>query len=138
MKLTRILVILSLFLSNVALANHMDQKTINDRTAPVGKIYKAGDKVPTPVVVVEAAPAEPRTDEQVVTAHCAMCHGNAGVGAPVIGVAADWAPRAAKGIDLLLQHATSGFNAMPPKGMCADCSADELKGAIEYMLSKSK
>jgi len=26
---------------------------------------------------------------------------------------------------------------MPAKGTCGDCSEDELKAAIEYMLSKS-
>ena len=50
---------------------------------------------------------------------------------------AAWEPRAAKGIDGLLTTANSGLNAMPPKGTCADCSDDELKGAIEYMLSQA-
>ena len=52
--------------------------------------------------------------------------------------AAAWAPRIAKGIDALLVSATNGLNAMPPKGLCMDCSEDELKGAIEYMISNSQ
>jgi cytochrome c5 len=54
-----------------------------------------------------------------------------------VGDSAAWGPRAAQGIDTLLTHATNGLNAMPPKGTCADCSGDELKNAIEYMLSQS-
>ena len=37
------------------------------------------------------------------------------------------------GLDGLLAKAITGLNAMPPKGTCADCSDDELKGAIEKM-----
>ncbi|MGB5729137.1 MAG: c-type cytochrome [Thiogranum sp.] len=37
----------------------------------------------------------------------------------------------------MLATAVSGLNAMPPKGTCADCSDEELKAAIEYMLSQS-
>ena len=32
-----------------------------------------------------------------------------------------------------LAKAITGINAMPPKGTCADCSDDELKGAIQKM-----
>ncbi len=140
MKLNKCLFLLltSFLLSNMAMATHLDKKTIEERTAPVGKIYIKGDKLPTPVVAIEAVKAEPRSGESLVTAKCSMCHANAGVGAPLIGHAKDWEARAAKGIDALLTSATKGLNAMPPMGMCTDCSSDELKGAIEYMLSKSQ
>jgi cytochrome c5 len=38
----------------------------------------------------------------------------------------------------LLHSAINGKNAMPPRGTCATCSDDELKAAIEYMVSQSK
>jgi cytochrome c5 len=38
----------------------------------------------------------------------------------------------------LFEHAIKGFNSMPPKGTCADCSDDEIKGAVKYMVDKSK
>ena len=37
------------------------------------------------------------------------------------------------GLDGILAKAITGINAMPPKGTCADCSDDELKGAIKEM-----
>ena len=39
----------------------------------------------------------------------------------------------AKGMDALVEAVENGLNAMPPKGMCFDCSADEYKALIEYM-----
>lgn len=64
---------------------------------------------------------------------CAVCHGSGAAGAPKMGNAEQWAPRLEKGLDTLVEHAKNGFNAMPPKGMCFDCSDDEFKALIEYM-----
>ncbi len=64
---------------------------------------------------------------------CAMCHASGAAGAPKTGSADDWAPRMKKGMDTLVASATNGLNAMPPKGMCFDCSADDFKALIEYM-----
>jgi cytochrome c5 len=41
--------------------------------------------------------------------------------------------RMEKGMETLVKHADEGFNTMPPKGLCFDCSADEFKALIEYM-----
>ena len=64
---------------------------------------------------------------------CAICHASGTAGAPKTGNAAEWAPRLEKGMDALLQSANNGLNAMPPKGMCFDCSNDDFKALIEYM-----
>ena len=56
-----------------------------------------------------------------------------------MGDAAAWKPRLdAKGKDGLYKSAVGGFNGMPAKGLCFACSDDELKGAVDYMLDKSK
>jgi cytochrome c5 len=41
-------------------------------------------------------------------------------------------------MDALLQSALHGIpgTAMPPKGTCAPCSEEELKAAVEYMVSE--
>lgn len=64
---------------------------------------------------------------------CAACHATGAANAPKTGVEADWAPRMEKGMDTLVASVTNGMGAMPPKGMCYDCSADEYKALIEYM-----
>ncbi len=67
---------------------------------------------------------------------CVACH-SAGAAAamksPLVHDAAQWAPRLAKGMDALVTSVTNGLNAMPPKGMCNDCSATDFKAAIEFM-----
>ena len=42
------------------------------------------------------------------------------------------------GVDAMLAVAIKGKGAMPPKGACAACTDDDLKAAIEYMVSQSK
>jgi cytochrome c5 len=84
------------------------------------------------------AAAGPRSGEDVYNAHCAACHATGAAGAPKHGDKAAWAPRVAQGMDTLLMHATNGLKMMPPKGTCAECSEEELKGAIEYILSTTE
>jgi cytochrome c5 len=36
-------------------------------------------------------------------------------------------------METVLKHAVEGFNAMPPKGTCSDCSEEEIQAAINYM-----
>ncbi|WP_137170411.1 cytochrome c5 family protein [Marinomonas sp. FW-1] len=78
-----------------------------------------------------------RSGETLYNRFCIACHMNGVAGAPKMGHAEDWQPRIEKGIDTLLKDATSGYKAMPPKGLCFDCSEDELRDAIQYMIDKS-
>jgi cytochrome c5 len=64
---------------------------------------------------------------------CQVCHANGAANAPKTGDAAAWEPRMAKGMDVLVASVANGLNAMPPKGMCFDCSDDDYKALIEYM-----
>ena len=40
------------------------------------------------------------------------------------------------GIDTLVESVTNGKGAMPPRGTCTDCSDNDLRAAVEYMVSK--
>ncbi|GGA64602.1 cytochrome c [Neiella marina] len=95
------------------------------RIKPVGDVYLAGDEP------VAAAPTGPRSGDQVYNAVCIACHTGAIPGAPVKGNADDWAPRLEKGLDVLVDHALNGFNAMPPQKAMA--SEEEIRAAIEFM-----
>ncbi len=64
---------------------------------------------------------------------CVVCHSAGAAGAPKTGDVAAWQPRLAKGMDTLVSSVEKGMGAMPPKGMCFDCSADDYKALIEYM-----
>ena len=69
---------------------------------------------------------------------CMACHASGAAGAPKLGDKEAWAPRIATGKDALIASVTNGKNAMPPKGACMDCSAEDLGAAVEYMVSKSQ
>ena len=69
---------------------------------------------------------------------CQACHANGVANAPKPGDKAAWAPRIATGMDAMLAVAKKGKGAMPPKGTCMGCSDDDLRSAIEYMVSQSK
>lgn len=75
--------------------------------------------------------AEPPMDKY--NRACAVCHAAGVAGAPVTGDAAAWEPRLAKGMDALMASVKNGLKAMPPKGMCFDCSDEEYRELIEYM-----
>lgn len=76
--------------------------------------------------------------QQTYQSSCQACHATGAAGAPKLGDKEAWAPRIAQGMDTLLKNATEGLRAMPPKGACAACTEDDLKGAIEYMVSQSQ
>ncbi len=122
----------------------MSDAAIKERIAPVGQFNVA---IQTAKVPVEASTTTPsaraeakaaRSGEAIYQGNCSACHGTGAAGAPKMGDVAAWAPRVAQGMDMLMNAAKSGKNAMPPKGLCMDCSDDELKSAIEYMVNNSK
>ena len=69
---------------------------------------------------------------------CVACHATGVAGAPKLGDQAAWAPRVAQGMDSMLVTAVNGRGAMPPRGTCMDCSDDDLKAAIAYMVSQAE
>ncbi|MAY43481.1 MULTISPECIES: c-type cytochrome [unclassified Neptuniibacter] len=89
-------------------------------------------------MMLPAAAMAERDGAAVYSKTCVMCHAAAGTGAPVMGNAEEWAPRAATGIEALMVSATKGKGAMPPKGLCMDCTDGELQAAVQYMLDNSK
>jgi cytochrome c5 len=64
---------------------------------------------------------------------CKLCHDGGLMGAPKTGDVAAWAPRLEKGNDVLMKHIKEGFNAMPPKGTCMDCTDEEFQKLLEKM-----
>lgn len=89
-------------------------------------------------LMVPAAAMAERDGATVYNAKCGVCHAAGVAGAPKIGDAAAWAARESLGIEGLLASAIKGKGAMPPKGLCTDCSDSELQAAIQYMLDNSK
>ncbi|SFQ33055.1 cytochrome c4 [Variovorax sp. 770b2] len=100
----------------------------NERLKPVGTVAIAE----TPVA------AAARTADSIYGSTCTACHASGAAGAPKLGDKAAWSARIAQGNSKLYEHAFKGLNAMPARGSCSDCSDEELKKVVDYMIGKSK
>ena len=78
-----------------------------------------------------------RSGKEVVEHVCAACHGSGVQGAPMIGDAKAWEPRAKRGLSNLTQSALEGVRRMPPHGGSLSLNDIELKRAITYMVNQS-
>lgn len=113
---------------------------IRARIQPHGEVCEIGDECAAGLSIGGAGSGEPKDPETVYSTYCFACHGTGANNAPVLGNAEHWAPRIAKGIDVLYESAINGFNngAMPPKGLCMDCSDDEIKATVDHILAQSQ
>ena len=75
-----------------------------------------------------------RTGEAVYNLGCAACHTAGLEGAPMLANQAQWEGRLEKGLETLTNNAYNGYNAMPAKGLCMDCSLEEIERSVQYML----
>ena len=139
----------------------MSETAVQERIKPIGAVAttaapaaaaaapaRSEPAATTPAKATEPAAPAPaasettasstRSGEEIFNSACTACHSTGAAGAPKVGDKEAWAPRIATGMDTLLEVAGKGKNAMPPRGTCGNCSDDELKAAIEYMVSKSQ
>lgn len=84
-----------------------------------------------------ADPAKPvRSGSSIYSTRCASCHDFGMRGSPKLTDKSGWAPRLAQGKDKLYEHAIKGLGWMPGRGACSSCSDDDIKAAVDYMLSR--
>ncbi len=74
---------------------------------------------------------------------CFSCHGSGLPMVPQFKDKAAWAPRIAQGVDVLYTHAIGGFTGaagmpMPAKGGNPALTDDQVKAAVDYMVSNSQ
>jgi len=92
---------------------------------------------------VTATSAQAADGKKVYDMACAACHAVGVAGSPKLGDKAAWAPRIKQGSAVLHEHAIKGFSGkpgsiMPPKGGRTDLSDDDVKAAVDHMVSQSK
>ena len=162
MKIYLIIFHLSLFLFGLIFVEHhlrtpdraaasrqslmSDGSGIAARLAAVGQIGTAqaqSTSTPTQSAATETTATETTVDGQkVYQASCIACHGAGIAGAPMVGNAAAWTSRIEAGADSLYTNAINGFQGssgvMPGKGGNAALSDDEVKAAVDYMVSQSQ
>ena len=77
--------------------------------------------------------------QQKYMSSCFACHSTGAAGAPRVGsgMSVEWESRLEKGLDAVVQNAINGINTMPAKGLCFDCSDEDLRAIVEYMIDSS-
>ena len=123
--------VLAAVVSYTASADHLSEKSIKARTAPVGKVYKEGDEI---AGASTNAGGSARTGADIYKQFCTVCHAAGVAGAPKTGDKAQWAPLVDRGLADITASAIKGKGAMPPKGTCMDCSDEEIEMTVAYML----
>jgi cytochrome c5 len=120
---------------------------VADRIRPLGSVLLPGQEAqaagPTVPEAVPAAPvATSMTGPQAYNAACITCHGSGIGGAPIVADTAAWTERVAQGSDTLYDHAINGFTGaagfMPQKGGRLDLSDQEVRDAVDYMVTESR
>jgi len=124
-------------------------KSVEQRIQPFAHVAIAGQD--NSALAIKASPAAAQADggaaampangTELFTQACSACHGAGIAGAPKAGDAAAWAPRIAKGKNMLYQHALQGFQGttgvMPPKGGRTDVPDDLVRQAVDHMIEMS-
>ena len=87
---------------------------------------------------VGAAPALAADGKAVYDKTCVACHASGVANAPKLGDKAAWGPRTGAGKDALVASVIKGKGAMPPKAGAADLKEDDIKAAVDFMLSSLK
>lgn len=108
---------------------------IRERLAPFGDLCRAGEDCGA---ASAAAASGPKSGEDVYNTFCFACHATGASDAPLFADSEAWAPRAAKGMEVLLASTVNGMGMMPPKGTCMDCSDDELEAAVDYIIEQAQ
>jgi cytochrome c5 len=122
-------------------------KSVEQRVQPFAQIAVAGQDNSALAIKASASTAQtgaaamPKDGTELYTQACSACHGAGIAGAPKAGDAAAWAPRIAKGKNMLYQHAVQGFQGaagmMPAKGGRVDVSDDLVHQAVDHMVEMS-
>ena len=84
-------------------------------------------------------PGEPvapqaRTVETLYWQSCASCHSSGRAGAPVAFNSEAWLARQ-ESKSLWFERVRDGYRGMPARGMCSDCTDEELNQLIIYISS---
>jgi cytochrome c5 len=87
------------------------------------------------ITLLIAAPAVAADGEAAYNANCAACHKSL---KPKLGDKAAWEPLLKQGEDALVASVIKGKGTMPPRGGKPKLSDDDIKAAVQYMVSKVK
>jgi len=129
------LLILPLTIKAFATSN---RQQIEARIKPIGQVWVENKDIPSATTKSgETASENEDSGKAIYERACSVCHRDGVAGAPKFRNETDWKPRLdKKTIEELVASAIKGLNAMPIKGTCVECTDEELKNAIQFMLPR--
>jgi len=87
------------------------------------------------LIAGQAAAAE---GKEIYAKACSACHVAGVANAPKLTDKAAWGPRIKQGTDALAATVIKGKGAMPPRAGNSALSDNDIKAAVEYMISQVK
>ncbi len=134
------LLVLGISVAGAVFAQSVREQQVAERLQPVGNVCLAGEAC--------ASGASSGGSAQTATAafsaqgtydqYCAMCHNTGMAGAPRREDADHWTARVEEiGLSAIINNAINGINAMPPRGMCATCTDEQIGEVVEYLSGAS-
>lgn len=135
----RLFVMLALAVPMMVMAKDLTDRQradIESRIQPFSEVCVQGE----PCSGAEVSVAAGRSGEAVYNAACVACHGAGIAGAPKVGDAVAWLGRIGKGMDALYGSGINGVagTGMIARGGCANCSDDEIRAAVDFMVDASR
>ena len=107
------------------------ENSVLERIKPVGEVRI---DTSTQVASAEIVETAVRSGEEIYNSKCAGCHTSGLMGSPKFASLEDWAPRIDLGLEKLTLSAIAGKGGMPAKGTCMDCTDNDIKITVQYML----
>lgn len=77
-----------------------------------------------------------RDGRQIYNIACVTCHQSGTTDVPALRDAKAWSARVAKGREALYASALEGIGNMPARGFCENCTDEEIRQAVDYMLDE--
>ncbi len=94
----------------------------------------------TTIVVAADDNTSGQSGKAIFKEHCKKCHtggiGGFFSGAPDIDDQEDWEERAPRGLDKLTSSTIAGTDDMDARGECTECTDEDIRAAVEYILEK--
>ena len=122
---------LSSFSDDSSHSEMMVDKGVLERIKPIGEVRIDSS---TMVASADSTETAERSGEEIYNGKCAGCHTSGIMGAPKYASLADWKSRIDLGLDKLTASAIVGKGGMPARGTCMDCSDNDIKVTVQYML----
>lgn len=91
-----------------------------------------------PLTFVMQLKNDPQAGQKIFNEYCSVCHSphpEIPLHAPHIGHPKDWIKFKNKSFEDLFKLAMQGYGAMPARGGCFECTDQQLKQAVKYILN---